>query len=82
MARHHDQSGIPNFDLAPTATLSTAPAVSDELLISRSFQVARTQSYVPMRREVRAIASQWVDNAHSRQAACSTLCARPGARNG
>ena len=37
MARRHDQSGMPNFDLAPAATLSTEPGVSDELLISRPF---------------------------------------------
>src|ERR1700720_1267300 len=49
MARRHDQSGIRNFDWAPAATLRTEPTVSDELLISRSFSVARTQSYVPIR---------------------------------
>ncbi len=80
MARRHDQGGRPNFDMVLAAILSTDPGVSDGLPIS-GFSKLRA-ILVPIRGQVRAIASQWVDNAHSRRAEFPTLCARPGARNG
>ncbi|HEV2730255.1 MAG TPA: hypothetical protein VGV15_09510, partial [Terriglobales bacterium] len=48
MARRHDQGGRPNFDMVPAASLSAEPGVSDGLLISGLFQIARnpTSQYV------------------------------------